>query len=216
MGTLDQRVQPGAAIGRVGMRVEMVEVVFRFLEDLIAGTLKQRLIEVTIAHFAREIADRRINLMGNGDDAIEERPEGTAGGWSGSLGVAQTPLENVENRGDLPCHPLVRLANPEQGLFQPGGSIEFADAVVRQSAEERFDKSRRKAFRVGLDHAQIGEQVRLGAGLFPRSTMVDIRFAMKQRTDVHKNPENLVLVLGDVVPVRRTGLAPGCELASGS
>ena len=130
--------------------------------------------------------------------------------------MAQTPLENIENRGDLPRHSLVRFANPQQRLFQSRRSIEFAHAIVRQSAEECFDKGRRKPFRIGLDQAQIREQIRLGAGLFPRSAMVDIRFAMKQRTDIHKNPENLVLVLGDVVAVRRTGLAPGCELASGS
>ena len=42
-----------------------------FLKNLIPGTLKQRLIEVAIAHLPREIADRGIDFMGDGDDAIE-------------------------------------------------------------------------------------------------------------------------------------------------
>ena len=64
-------MQPGTAIRCVGMRVEIVEVVLCFPEDLIAGTLKQRLIEVAIAHLPREIADRGIDFMGDGDDGIE-------------------------------------------------------------------------------------------------------------------------------------------------
>ena len=141
------------------MRVEVVEMVFCFLEDLIPGALKQRLVEIAIPHFAGEIADRRISFMGHGDDAIEKGTKGIAGRRSGSLGTAQTTLENIENRGDLPGHPMVRFANPQQRFFQSGRSSEFVDTVVRQRAAEGRDKGRRKLLGIGFDHTQIREQV---------------------------------------------------------
>ena len=43
--------------------------------------------------------------------------------------------------------------------------------------------------------------------------MIDFRFAMKKRADVHEDPKNFVLEFGNPVTLRRTSLAPGCELA---
>ncbi len=92
----------------------------------------------------------------------------------------------------LLLHPLVRFADPEQALFQAWRTIQSAHAVMRQSAPQRIDKSGRKSFTVGFDHAQIREEVSLGAGLFRGSAMIHFRFALKQRTNVDKDVEDLV------------------------
>jgi hypothetical protein len=70
--TLDQGVDPIATVGGIGMLREIGKMVLRFIVDVSSRLLEQRLIEVTIAHFASKVTDSWIRLPCGDDDAIQE------------------------------------------------------------------------------------------------------------------------------------------------
>ena len=91
----------------------------------------------------------------------------------------------------------MRLVDPQQRLFQLGGGIKRAYAVVRQRAAQRIHKDWRKSLALGLDHPQISEQVSFGAGRFAPRRTLGKRIAPEERADVHKDAEDLVFLAAD-------------------
>ena len=105
--------------------------------DLIASALKQRLIEVSIAHLTGKIADRRINLVSDRDHAIKECAEGLPVDVVRGFRAAQTTFEDIENRGDLPVIRWCDLQIQSKLSFSCGEPSRVRHAVVSQSARCR-------------------------------------------------------------------------------
>src|ERR1039458_3585382 len=117
------------------------------------------------------------------------------------LDALQAPLEEVQNWRDLPLHTLMRSVDPKQRLFQFRRAIQRVDTVVRQGAPQRADKGWRKSFTTRLQHAQVGKQIRLTAGLFAAGPMIYLRITFEQGTYIDKNVKDLVFGLSYFVAV---------------
>ena len=63
------------AIRGIGIGSQVIEVFLHLLVDLLACLLKQRLVEVAIAHFPREVGDCGEKPIGEGGHPVEERPK---------------------------------------------------------------------------------------------------------------------------------------------
>ena len=185
------------------------------LVDLLTCPLKQRLVEVPIAHFPSQVGDRRKEPIGHGGHPVEERPKGLLSVRRQRLDAPQTPLEDAHNRGDLLLRALMRLVDPEQALFQFRGAFQRLHTVVSQRTLERADKGWRESFTARLQHAQVRKQIGLGGGLFTAGPMVHLRLALEQRTYVHKNVEDLIFALSYFLAVHGAILAPFGEQTRG-
>ena len=84
------------------------------------GSLEERLVKAAISHLASEVADCRKVSVGDGDHAIQKCAEGLLSVRSQSVNAMQSPFKDAEYGRDLLLHPLVGLADPEQGFFQLG------------------------------------------------------------------------------------------------
>src|ERR1019366_1835456 len=116
--------------------------------------------------------------------------------------------EDTHNGRDLLVHALMRFVDPEQALFKLRGAIQRLHTIVTQCALERADKSWRQSLTARLQHAQVGKQIGLGAGLFTAGSMVYFRIALEQGTEVHKDVEDLIFALSYFVAVHGAMLAP--------
>src|SRR5215469_2993085 len=169
--------------------------------DFAACTLKQRLVEVAVADFAGQIADGRKLTSGDRYDPIEKISEGFAGA-SGQLGRAlQAAFQHGKNREGLLLHPLMRFVYPQHGLFQFGSAVQRVNPVMFQSAAESIAERQWKAFPLPFQHAQVREEVRFGAGCFSAIQALDLWLASKERADIGKNLEDLVLQPPDLFAI---------------
>ena len=156
--------------------------------DPLAGRQQEGTVEAAVAHLAGEVVHGRLAPLGLGDHPVEQLAQL---GAVGAVVPLQPAFQQGEHGRDLARHAPLGDGDAEQALLQLRRAVEAADAVVGEGAAELIDEAGGQALAAGVEVAQVGEEVLLGAVAAIAATAVR-RMAAEERADVGEGAEDLL------------------------
>ena len=150
-------------------------------------------LEVLVADLPRLASQIGKAVLAGGDEPVEDGAETVLGLGRDAFDLFEAAIEDRLDGRQVLADPLLRLRHPEQGLAQIGRGLEILNPVMGEAALQALEERSGQIRASPLDGTKVGPQVLVGAVRLLAGVSVRVGPGPRQRADIGKSDEGVVL-----------------------